>query len=496
VVQFSIILVFLAFHLHDYGVQLGEPVPGGPCVVALWTLAPLAVLALILGLSCRRAARLMDHRGDLAAYARAERIARVSGVLATLHTLIAVLSFGWLGAIRESVGDLVVVDECLAITPLLALFAAGSWTMHPLEMRLREAALFRNLHDGTPIHRPPTRLQHVWLSFRHGALIALVPIALISAWHELVILGVAKHWIPEAWLRQDASAPYVVEAIKLSGTIAVFVVTPFLLRHVWDTVPIESGPFRDMLESMCRRHRVRLRTPLLWRTHGAIVNGAVLGLVWPFRYMLFTDALLERLSAREVEAVAAHEVGHVRRRHILWTILSVLAALLLVELAVASVPTPRALADDSILALVSSVVSLAAVVGVFGFVSRRFEWQADAFAVQDLSLSTPPELRENTGHENAGHARTGVVTREAVLAMSSALRAVASINGINPERFAFRHGSIESRVRRLSALAGLPLDRLPIDRRVVLIKIVAAAGLAAAVALLLFRYVLDAGARA
>ncbi len=485
-VQFSIILVFLAFHLHDYGVRLGEPVPGGPSAVALWTLPPLAVLALIVELFCRRAARLMDHRGDMSAFARAERIARVSRVLATLHTLAAVLSFGWLSAVRESVGDLVVLDECLAIAPLLALFAAGWWSMHPLEIRLREAVLFRNLHDGTPIHRPPTRLQHVWLSFRHGVLIALLPITLISAWHELVILGVAKHWIPHAWLGRGEYAPYIIEALKLSGTIAIFIVTPFLLRRVWDTVPIESGPFREMLESMCRRHRVRLRTPLLWRTHGAIVNGAVLGLVWPFRYMLFTDALLERLTAREVEAVAAHEVGHVRKRHILWTILSVLAALLLVELAAAGAHELSHASSDSTIALISSIVGLAAVVGVFGFVSRRFEWQADAFAVQDLSHSTLAELRENTG----------VVTREAVLAMSSALRAVASINGINPERFAFRHGSIESRIRRLSALAGLPLDRLPIDRHVVAIKITAALGLAVAVTLLALRFVLDAGAHA
>ena len=81
--------------------------------------------------------------------------------------------------------------------------------------------------------------------------------------------------------------------------------------------------------------------------------------------------------------------------------------------------------------------------------SRRFEWQADAFAAKQLSRDEPGAT---------------AVTQESADAMCGALGAVARLNHMNPNARSFRHGSITTRQRRLQRLVGLPLEKLPIDR--------------------------------
>lgn len=88
---------------------------------------------------------------------------------------------------------------------------------------------------------------------------------------------------------------------------------------------------------------------------------------------------------------------------------------------------------------------------VFFYVSRRFEWQADAFAVRHLSVH-PSNSSE--------------VTEEAAMAMSGALRAVATLNGIRESMFTWRHGSIADRRRRVMDLVGRDVRDFPIDRTV------------------------------
>ena len=49
-----------------------------------------------------------------------------------------------------------------------------------------------------------------------------------------------------------------------------------------------------------------------------MVNAAVIGFLPGLRYVLVSDLLLESMSPIQVEAVFAHEIGHVRHRHVVW----------------------------------------------------------------------------------------------------------------------------------------------------------------------------------
>jgi STE24 endopeptidase len=198
----------------------------------------------------------------------------------------------------------------------------------------------------------------------------------------------------------------------------------------------------------------------------------VMGIAGPLRYVLLTDALLESLSGEQVEAVMAHELGHIRRRHMAWLGVSGLAAILLASAGVGWAawvlpwPALRSEAAQSVLFLAGLPLAILWI----GFVSRRFEWQADAFAVQHLSGARP----------GAGAV---AVSPDAVVAMSGALEMVARLNHIPRHRFSFRHGSIAARQRRLRGLLGRAADRLPIDRQARVLKVVSGLAFVGAVLL-------------
>jgi len=433
-----------------------------PGMVAAITLSSLAVVWLVSHMIVAVLGRRLDRRGDLRAVPRADLVTSAARTVAVCIHVFSVLGLGWLDVVRAVVGNLVLVDEVLAALPVLVVIVGTWWSMYGIDRRLREALLIRDLDDGRPIHSLPSRGAYVLAAVRHQAALILVPVMAIGAWNEVVERW-AGRWTLPPWLPS--------ELVQFAGILVVLTLIPAVLRRVWDTARLGPGPLRDTLEGMCRDHRVRVRELLVWRTHGGMVNGAVMGLFGPLRYVLLTDALLETLTPVQVEAVMAHELAHVRRKHMLWLGVAALGSIGLVnimgEILLRWLDTPWAASEWARGA--AGVMSIVFGLILFGFVSRRFEWQADAFAAQHLS-----GYRTGTGSD------TRPITAEAVSAMSSALTTVAQFNHIPMNRFTWRHGSIAERKRRLEGLLGQPANRLRPDREAGLLKIAAAVAFVAA----------------
>jgi hypothetical protein len=222
-----------------------------------------------------------------------------------------------------------------------------------------------------------------------------------------------------------------------------------------------------------------------------MINAAVMGLIGPLRYVLLTDALLESMDADQVEAVMAHEVAHVRRHHMPWMVVALVAALLvgvmtlnlpLLAIGAAGV-VPQSWVPPMWLEVVLLVLELAVALAVFGWVSRRFERQADTFAVQHLSGMGRPDLE-----------RAATISPHAAVAMSAALERIAHLNALDPRQRSWRHGSIAWRQAYLASIIGRPLGDLAIDRVVRRIKLVAGLVVAAAIALQVALHYLPADA--
>ena len=414
-------------------------------LVAIWL--PTWWIVAILG---RRLAR----RGDPRSIARADLVVAAARVATVCVVAAGVLGAGWLDAVRAMLsslagttsGDLVALDELIAIAPGLLGLAFGWWVAYPIDRMVREAVMLRDIDRGAGVPAILPRSRWVRQAVRHQLAVVVVPVATIVIWSELVELLLG-------------SADLMVPAVQLVGAAGVFVVMPVVMCRIWDTVPLDTGALRDMLMGLCERAGVRVRGIRVWRTNGMMINGAVIGLIGPLRYILLTDALLDRLESRELQAVMAHEVGHIRLRHMPWLLAAVLGTILLLASVTDAVyqATVGSVEHAAWMELVLVAVVLGAGLVVFGFVSRRFEWQADAYAAASMSLDEDGRSCERVLPQGAD-------------AMICALQRVADLNHVPTRRFSWRHGSIAHRQRRLYDLPGSPCRRLPIDRTVGWIK--------------------------
>jgi Zn-dependent protease with chaperone function len=446
--QILIIIAVGVMYLHD-GLWAGDAAAPlarwvSPTSAAAFQLcAPLGIL-LTHWLGIRACIALLDRRGLVAALPWSERLSIGSHIgLVVLHS-VGVLLVGWPQAVRAVVPSMPGLAEVVMLIPLFA-GLIGTWLInYPVEERWFAAMLTRRMDDGTPIHALPSRWTFAIGKFRHGVLLLALPMLLIMAWSRLI----------DQFAAQSSQDWWVWQSARLAGVLLVILAMPLILRLVWDTIPLQFGDLRDRLLSMCARHGIGIKNLLLWRTHGAMANGAVLGIARPVRYILLTDRLLEMMTIREVEAVMAHEIAHIKHRHLLFLSLSSVGSILTVG-TLAGWGTeflfgPLTLQGELILTL----FVLAAIIAVFGFVSRRFEWQADAFAARHLASDA----------SDRGMGEPGMISANAATTMIDALQSVADLNGILPDQFSFRHGSIATRQDRLRRLIGAPLDKLPIDR--------------------------------
>ena len=446
---------------------------------------------------CRRR---MEQRGSWKAVMLADRALALCGWAAIAIHVFNIAALDLLGAIRAAIGNWVMLDEAAALLPPVLIILGAWWCYYPINRRLRESALIRHLDTGTPIYPIWTRRQYVLSQARLHFGLVLLPAMLIMGWSETVEMFWKVEVGPYAptWIRAAALA---------AGVGAIFLLAPTLMTRVWDTSPLGRGDLRDRLERLCASHRVRIRRLLVWHTHGGMINGAVMGLVGRLRYILLTDALLDTMTTTQVEAVMAHEVGHARRHHLPWLAVCLIAILSAVGLATSLVMQAvetyvpdsstrlqldpawqpvRGAGDDQPLSAVRVIRSrpgaawlepvglistIVISLGAFGWTSRRFERQADAFAVQHLSGMTNVSGKDAT------------ITPEAAGAMTDALQVVAELNHISTRRRSWRHGSIHWRQRYLHSLIGRRCDELPIDRQMRIIQIVAAITLVVSIGL-------------
>ena len=207
-----------------------------------------------------------------------------------------------------------------------------------------------------------------------------------------------------------------IEEVSLLGAgfstlllLSFVLILPAVLANTWDTVPLEPSFARSVLERVATQADFRCRDLLVWRTGNQMANAAIVGFTPKSRVVLFSDALLAHLGTRELAAVFAHEIGHAKRNH---------------AAAFASFALALFLGADWTMErfeITSPVLSVAILGGVlvfwylsFGFLSRRFELQADLESLRLLGEARPliQALEQVTGahaHERSSwrHFSTG-----------------------------------------------------------------------------------------
>lgn len=186
------------------------------------------------------------------------------------------------------------------------------------------------------------------------------------------------------------------------GTLLVGLVlfAPRLIVRLWSCQPLPDDTIRLQLERFAHDQRFKVGDFLLWPLLGGeILTAGIIGILPKWRYILITRGLLKLLEMDELRAVVAHEIGHVRRYHILIFLLLFISYTFVID-AIDDVILVGLLHQVRILdwlldpktggaTFLSAVYSIPMVLlmilyfrFVFGFFLRNSERQADLYALQ------------------------------------------------------------------------------------------------------------------
>jgi STE24 endopeptidase len=431
---------------------------------------------------------------------RLERAVRYfKGVMAGARAVVpiwfgvGVFYLGWGHAVQAMLGPVggwpvQVPGAVIGVLPAILTWAGLWWAQYPADHALRERRLMVDFNDGLQLYRPPPMRQYLMDNLRLQVLFTAIPILLILALHDFVMLVLWRGF--DVNIERSATEGFITFACAL----CVFVIVPEVLVRVLPTHRLPNSPLRQRMETMARAQRMRFRDILIWQTDSRIANALVMGVVPRFRYVLLSDLLLGEMSDEQVEAVFAHELGHVVHRHMIWYIvfLKVLVLVLaLITVAIEAQARNFDLPEWLSMNLVMTLIGFAGFVIGFGYVSRRFERQADVFAARTLQRHLAPLMPDAVAFPvvpvlSKEPARTHVGPLGATL-FASALERVAVINNmpLHPrgrweggivrklgyvlERFAdlagnWLHGSIPHRMRTLHRMSSDPRHTFRFDR--------------------------------
>jgi STE24 endopeptidase len=461
-------------------------------------------LTLYLAVWSRQVARRMHLGGIQRRLRRFNQTVYIARMFIPAWFGVAVFFLGWKALLVRGlshVPGLMAVDSpglLLGTLPAFLAWMALWWAQYPAERALREQNLLIQLNENMPIHSPADFRTYFLVNLRLQLLFTIAPVLLLVILHD--VLGTALppifHRVPFLRAHED----FIEACISLPSLLLLIAFSPEILRRVLDTEVMPDSILRRRLEAICRRHRIGFRDILLWKTRYQMGNAAVMGFIPRSRYILLSDLLLETMTDEQIEAVFAHEVGHVMHRHLFWTAAAIGALmfafsgpgqLLMTAIDASDARTWWPESEWTVLWLGAGLGIFAL---VFGYVSRQFERQADVFAARTLqnefdnAVTDEPLAarlaRERLTDNPAGVVQTvlshAAVVEEAGPVLSSearsyvgphgadvfcsALERVAAINNIPIAARSWCHGSISKRMRFLEILARGPARTAQFDK--------------------------------
>jgi Zn-dependent protease with chaperone function len=189
--------------------------------------------------------------------------------------------------------------------------------------------------------------------------------------------------------------------------IAIAVAGPAIIQKFWRCKPLENGYHRQRIHNLCRKAGIEYAEILYWPILGGrMITAGVMGLVKKFRYILITKDLLRFLEPEEVDAVIAHEIGHVKKKHLVfylfffvgYMLISFATFDLLVYFIIFTEPIYRFISHTGLnqATVTSSIFSFIIIIFfliyfrfIFGYFMRNFERQADTYVYTLFDSALP-----------------------------------------------------------------------------------------------------------
>lgn len=181
---------------------------------------------------------------------------------------------------------------------------------------------------------------------------------------------------------------------------------PPLVRRLWSCRKLPDSHLKRELEAFCLKQNFKADFYLWPLFEGRVLTAGVMGIVPGLRYILLTPALLETMTMKELEAVMAHEIGHIKMRHLLLYVFLIagfslmagvlaepLIYLLLSINTLNNLMIQSGIAVENVITVVGAVPLLIFLLFyfryIFGYFIRNFERQADLFSLKTIGSCEP-----------------------------------------------------------------------------------------------------------
>ncbi|MCI0470526.1 MAG: M48 family metalloprotease [Candidatus Aminicenantes bacterium] len=140
-------------------------------------------------------------------------------------------------------------------------------------------------------------------------LVIVMPWLLLSFLMELVSL------IDTPWMNMLQNSGLII----ILFLFLIAIVAPFLIIFLWDCKPLAQTELKESIRALCESRQVKFRDIMSWGAlNKTLITAGVVGLIARCRYLLITPQLLKLLDKEEILAVVSHEMGHVKKRHLLF----------------------------------------------------------------------------------------------------------------------------------------------------------------------------------
>ncbi len=188
---------------------------------------------------------------------------------------------------------------------------------------------------------------------------------------------------------------------------AIAIVGPAMIQKLWRCKPLETGYYRRRIENLCQKAGMDYANILYWPIFGGrMITAGVMGLIKKFRYILVTGALLQFLEPEELDAVIAHEIGHIKKKHLLFYLIFFVGYMLVsfatfdmliyfiffaepIYSFLNSIGLEQATVTSSIFSLIIILIFLIYFRYIFGYFMRNFERQADTYVYALFDSAQP-----------------------------------------------------------------------------------------------------------
>ncbi|HEV8290981.1 MAG TPA: M48 family metallopeptidase [Tepidisphaeraceae bacterium] len=342
----------------------------------------------------------------------------------------------------------------IGIAPAMLAWMALWWAEYPAERAMREQNVLDELMQGMPVHQPPGLARMLITSMRQQLLPIVLPVLLIMLLRDLESLTQST----TSWK----------ELMMIPAALVVYLLSPFLLIWLLNARPLQDSPLRQRLEAICKRCGLRYRNIMLWQTDFSMANAAVIGLLPGWRYVLLSDRLLETMTDAQIEAVFAHELGHIVHNHMAWFVVF-FAILVLASLGPGQLlerwldPRLPQFMNGYAFGVLWAGIMVAGTIVLVGYLSRRFERQADVFAARMMEVNwgwptAQPSEAPRIGVEQS------YVGEKGMALFAAALNRVAFVNNIPLRARGLFHPSIARRLIYLEEMSQDPVKTSRFDQ--------------------------------